>query len=579
MTLREMGQPTQAPGVRSVVREARARIRLEHALVAVVALVLAYLALVPIGYLLWRTFVVDGSLTLRNFRDAYGAIGLGELALNSLWFAIGTTLISVSVGTALAYLVVRTNLPGRKVVAGLTLIQLLIPGVLYTVSWIFLASPRTGLVNRMLEPIAGEGALDVFGLGGMVFVEGLHLAPIVFLLMAAAFAAMDPALEESAFASGARLPSVIRRVTIPLVRPALLAAVLIVAIRALEAFEVPALIGIPGGVWVFTSRIWRSLNTYPADLGQAGAYALSLLVVTTIGVFALSRLSRRRRRFQTITGRRRGRRTRVDLGRWRWPVAATAYAYLAVAAVFPLLILLYASTQPYYSPPTRESLSQMSLSNYADVLGQESTLRSVKNTLMLAAGTATVVLILAAVAAWLVVRTQIRGRWTVDALAFVPIAIPGLVLGVSLLVVYLRVAIPIYGTLWILLIAYVTGEMAYGIRFASAPMHQVGDELEESAQTSGASWWQTFRRVLLPLLLPALLAGWLYVFVATARELSGSILLYSPGNEVVSIRIWELYQQGSLTQLAALGVMMVAVLIGLIAIAYRIGGTLGIRQL
>ena len=247
--------------------------------------------------------------------------------------------------------------------------------------------------------------------------------------------------------------------------------------------------------------------------------------------------------------------------------------------MLPLLILLYASTQPFYSPPTRESLSQMSLANYADVLDDESTLRSVWNTLMLAAGTATIVLVLAAVAAWLVVRTRVRGRWTVDALAFMPIAIPGLVLGVSLLVVYLRVPIPIYGTLWILLIAYVTSEMAYGIRFASAPMHQVGDELEESAQTSGASWWQTFRRVLLPLLLPALLAGWLYVFVATARELSSSILLYSPGNEVVSIRIWELYQQGYLTQLAALGVMMVAVLVGLIAVAYRIGGTLGIRQL
>ena len=579
MAGREMGQPTPGQIVRPDKRGWRVRIRPEHALVAVVALVLAYLALVPIGYLLWRTFVIDGSFTFESFRRAYGAFGLGELALNSLSFALGTTLIGVGVGTALAYLVVRTNLPGRKVVVALTLVQLLIPGILYTISWIFLASPRTGLVNRLLEPIAGEGALNVFGLGGMIFVEGLHLVPVVFLLMAAAFSAIDPSLEESAFASGARLPSVVRRVTIPLVRPALLAAVLLVAIRALEAFEVPALLGIPGGVWVFTSRIWQSLNSYPADLGQAGAYSLSLLVVTAIGVFLLSRLARRPRRFQTITGRASGSRARVDLGRWRWPVASVAYAYIATAAVFPLLILVYASTQPFYSPPTRESLSHMSLANYADVLDDDATVHSVWNTLLLAAGTATIVLVLAAVAAWLIVRTRVRGRWTVDALAFMPIAIPGLVLGVSLLVVYLRVPIPIYGTLWILLIAYVTSEMAYGVRFASAPMHQVGDELEESAQTSGASWWQTFRRVLLPLLLPALLAGWLYVFVATARELSSSILLYSPGNEVVSIRIWELYQQGYLPQLAALGVMMVAVLVGLIALAYRIGGTLGIRQL
>jgi iron(III) transport system permease protein len=397
--------------------------------------------------------------------------------------------------------------------------------------------------------------------------------------MAAAFSAMDPALEESAFASGARLPSVVRRVTIPLVRPALLAAVLLVAIRALEAFEVPALLGIPGGVWVFTSRIWRTLNGYPADFGQAGAYAMALLVVTTLGVFVLSRLSRRRRRFQTVTGRGPVRPARVDLGQWRWPVASIAYGYLAIASVLPLLILVYASTQPYYAPPTVDALSRMSLDNYTDVLAQDATVRSVWNTLTLASGTSTVVLAFAAVAAWLVVRTRIRGRWTVDALAFVPIAIPGLVLGVSLLVVYLRVPIAIYGTLWLLLIAYVTAEMPYGIRFASAPMHQVSDELEESAHTSGASWWQTFRRVLLPLLLPALLAGWIFIFVASARELSTSILLYSPGNEVISIRIWELYQQGSLTQLAALGVMMVAVLVVLIGVAYRIGGSLGMRQL
>ena len=235
---------------------------------AVVVAILAYLALVPIGFLLWKTFVVDGALTLDSFREAYSAIGLGEMALNSFLFALGTTPIAVGIGTSLAYLVLRTDLPGRRVVGALTLVQLLVPGVLYTVSWIFLASPRTGLLNRALEPVAGAGAIDIFGLGGMVLVEGLHLVPIVFLLMGAAFATVDPTLEESALTSGARLSSVVRRVSLPLVRPALFACVLIVVIRALEAFEVPALLGIPGGVWVFTSRIWRELNAYPADLDR-----------------------------------------------------------------------------------------------------------------------------------------------------------------------------------------------------------------------------------------------------------------------------------------------------------------------
>jgi iron(III) transport system permease protein len=547
--------------------------------VAVVVAILAYLALVPIGFLLWKTFVVDGALTLDSFREAYSAIGLGEMALNSFLFALGTTPIAVGIGTSLAYLVLRTDLPGRRVVGALTLVQLLVPGVLYTVSWIFLASPRTGLLNRALEPVAGAGAIDIFGLGGMVLVEGLHLVPIVFLLMGAAFATVDPTLEESALTSGARLSSVVRRVSLPLVRPALFACVLIVVIRALEAFEVPALLGIPGGVWVFTSRIWRELNAYPADLGQAGAYALSLVAVTAVGVFLLSRLATRRRRFETVTGRGGMLPRRAHLGRWRWPMAAVVFAYLAVAVVLPLLMLVYASTQPFYAPPTSSTLKNMSLDNYAEVLRQEDTIRSVLNTVVLAAGTATIVLIIAAVAAWLVVRTSVRGRWLIDGLAFVPIAIPGLVFGVALLVVYLRVPIDIYGTLWILLIAFVTAELAFGIRFASAPMHAIGDDLEESAYASGASWWQTFRRILVPLLLPGLVAGWIYVFVASARELSSAILLYSPGNEVVSIRIWELYQDGHLTELAALGVMMFVVLGVLVGVAVRVGGTLGIRQL
>ena len=546
---------------------------------ACVVLLLGYLALVPLGFLVWKTFVKDGSLTLENFREAYSVVGLGEMALNSLSFATGATALAVVIGTGLAYLVVRTNLPARRLVAALTLVQLLIPGVLYTISWILLASPRVGVMNRALESAGAPGGLNIFSLEGMVFVEGLHLVPLVFLLMAAAFSLVDPALEESALASGARLPAVVRRVTVPLVRPALLAAMLLVAIRALEAFEVPALLGIPSGDWVFTSRIWRSLNSYPADFGAAGAYSVSLLVVTGLGVLALSRLTTRRRRFQTVTGRGRLRASPFDLRGWRWPLAALTMGYLALAVCVPLLVLLYTSTQPFYSPPTRETLSNMSLSSYSDVLRQDETLGALVNTVVLAAATSTLVLVLGAIVTWFVVRTRVRGRWLVDGLAFTPIAIPGLVLGVSLLVIYLRVPVAVYGTLWILLIAYVTSEMAYGIRFASASMHQIGDELEESAYTSGAGWWQTFRRILLPLLLPALVAGWIYVFVATSRELSSSILLYSPGNEVLSIRIWELYQQGLLPELAALGVMMTVALVGLIALAYRVGGTLGIRQL
>jgi len=570
------GNPTSATHVpRSVRGGLRLRVYPEHALVAAVVVLISYLVLIPVGYLLWRTFVTGGTLTLENFRRAYGTVGLGEMMVNSLWFTAGTTIVAVALGSTLAYLVVRTDLPCKPLVVALTMTQLIVPGVLYTIAWIFLASPRTGALNTLVEPLLGPGALDVFSMGGMIVVEALHLVPFVFLLMAAAFLNLDPALEESAVASGVPRVSIVRRITLPLVRPALAAVVLLVGIRAIEAFEVPALLGVPDGIWVFTSRIWLALNTYPADLGVAGAYAVSLLAVTAGGVFVLSRLLSRGRYFRTVTGR--GARPRpVELGRWRLPLTVATLTYLAVAAVLPLLILVYASTQPFYTPPSLDSLSTMTLESYGAVLSQDATLSALKNTAVLAAGTASIVVLLGAVASWLIVRTKVRGRWLVDGVASLPIAIPSLVLGTALLLVYLRIPIPIYGTIWILLIAFVTAAMPTGMRFSVASMQQIGDELEESARTSGASWWQTLRRVLLPLMIPGLAACWLYLFVVSARQLSSAILLYSPDSEVLAIRIWEQYQTGEFTQLAALGVMMTAVLGGLIAIAYKLGGMLGV---
>jgi iron(III) transport system permease protein len=294
-------------------------------------------------------------------------------------------------------------------------------------------------------------------------------------------------------------------------------------------------------------------------------------------VFLHSRLSRRGRAFQTVTGK--GFRPRpLPLGRWRWPATALVLAYFGIAVVMPVLILLYSSTQPYYSTPSVESFSRMSLGNYAATFTQPQALTAFRNSLVLGIGTATFVMLFMAIASWLVVRTRLRGRWLVDNLAFVPLVIPGLVMGVSLLFVYLRFPVPIYGTLWILFIAYATRYMPYGMRYASTSMYQISGELEESAQTSGATWWQTFRRVNLPLLMPGLIAGWIYIVLVSFRELSSSILLYSPGDEVLSILIWERWQNGQLTQLAALGMVMVLTLVVLVTIAGRLGARIGIRE-
>jgi iron(III) transport system permease protein len=549
-------------------------------LLTVVAAI-AYLALVPVGFLFWETFVRDGSLSVEAFRQAYSAVGLGEMAWNSLVFAFGTTVFAVSLGTLLAYLIVRTDVPGKPLMFAASLVPLIIPGILHTIAWIFLADPRIGVLNQhIIEPVTGH-SFNVLSMAGMIWVEGLHLSPLVFLLMFAAFRSMDPALEESAIMSGAPLRTAFRRVTLPLVLPALYAAILIMAVRALESFEVPALLGLPNRIWVFTSRIWTVLNEKPPNFGTAGAYAMSLLVLTALGVLWQSRLSKRGGAYQTVTGK--GFRPRpVQLGAWRIPAVIFIVVYFLVAVVAPLLMLAYMSTQRFYSPPTRQTLSNMSLDMYGKVIHNDLIVTALKNSVILGLGSATTIILLTAFASWIVVRTRIPGRWLVDNLAFTPLVIPGLVLGVALLFVYLRLNrdfhIAIYGSLWILFIAYLTRYMPYGMRYSSTSMYQIGRELEESAQTSGASWFQSFRRVLLPLLAPGLIAGWIYIVIVSVRELSSSILLYTPGRQVLSIVIWEQYQNGAFTELAALGMMMVGGLVLLVVVAYKLGARIGIRE-
>lgn len=546
-------------------------------IIAAVVSAIGYLALVPLYYLLWGTFFDASGFTLSGFSTAYGDERIGALVGNSLWFAIGSALLSLCVGTALAYLNVRTDVPFKALFFAASIVPLIIPGILYTISWIFLASPDIGLINKALEPVFGPGVVDIFTIWGMIWVEGLHLSPIVFLLMVAAFRSMDPSLEESALMCGATRLQVFRKITVPLTRPAIVAAVLIMTVRSLESFEVPALLGLQNGIYVFTSRIYFVLRSYPPDLAAAGALALGLLVLAMIGVAISNIVGRSGKNYQTVTGK--GFRPRpMELGKWRPVMGAAIVAYFLLTVVAPLGVLVYTSLLRFYQPPSWAAVKSMSLDNYAELLQLSQATTALKNSLFLGVGSATLVMAGMAVAAWIVVRSRIPGRQLVDQFAFVPLVIPGLVLGLALSFVYLRSPIPIYGTIFILLIAYVTRYMPYGMRYAVTSMHQISSELEESAHVSGASWWQTFRRVLLPLLSPGLVAGWIYILVVSFRELSSSILLYSPGNEVLSILIFEQYENGQFTVLSALGVVMVLSLLALVSVAYKLGAKVGLRQ-
>ncbi|MCC6777690.1 MAG: iron ABC transporter permease [Hyphomicrobiales bacterium] len=547
--------------------------------------VVVWLAVVPLTFLLWHSLLTPQApgeaarWTLENFRAAYAGADNIRLLLNSLQFAAGAALLALVIGTGLAWMNERTNTPCKTLFFALSIIPLVIPGILFTVSWIMLASPKIGLINLAFQGLfGGDTALvDIYSMAGMIWVDGLHYSPMAFLLMTAAFRAMDPALEEQAAMSGASVAQTARRITLKLAWPALVGALLILFVRAIESFEVPALLGLPVGIHVYTSSIYQAIHQYPSRIGLAAAYAVTLLGITVLGVWAQSRFSDRGARYATVTGKGFRPRT-IDLGRWRYATTAIFIVYFSVIVLLPFLVLLWSSTQRFYSAPSWSAISRMSLESYRAVLDYPQFASTVSNSLVLSAGSATIVMLVSAVVAWVAVRTRIPGRSVLDHLASLPLVFPGMVLGLAIMVCYVTVDIGIYGTLWIMLIAYVTRFLPYGMRYNTASMQQIHKELEESAAMSGASWGTVFRRVVLPLLKPGLIAGWLYVLIVSIRELSSSILLYSPGNEVVSIMIWELWQNGQYVELSALGVMLIVALFLLVLVAQLAGRRFGLAE-
>jgi iron(III) transport system permease protein len=547
--------------------------------------VTVYLGIVPLGFLLWQSFFTPqtaakaAELTLGNYREAYGSAQTWVLFWNSVRFAAGTAVLAFALGTLLAWMNERTNTPFKALFFALSIIPLVIPGILFTVSWILLGSPKIGLINLALQKLFGTEMvfINVYSLWGMVWVDALHYSPMAFLLMTAAFRAMDPALEESAVMSGASVAQVVRKVTLPLVWPAIFATLLILFVRAIESFEVPALLGLPVGIQVFTSAIYQAVHRYPSQVGLASSYAVILLLITTLGVYFQSVLSSRGSKYATMTGK--GFRPRqIDLGPWRYLAVAVFLLYFLFIVVLPFAVLLWSSFQKFYSVPSMEAVQRMTLEPYRTVLEHPSLWRSVWNSLLLALGSATLIMLVTSVICWIVVKTRLPGRWLLDNIASLPMVFPGIVLGLSIMILYLYVPIGVYGTIWIMLIAYVTRFLPYGLRYNTTSMLQIHKELEESAAMSGASWATTFRRVILPLLKPGLVAGWIYIMIVSIRELSSSILLYSPGNEVLSILIWELWENGQYVELSALGVMFIIALFFLVMLAQWVGSKFGIKE-
>lgn len=544
-----------------------------------------YLAGVPLVMLLYGSIrsapigEPGATYTIQNYIKAYFDKEFYLLLLNSVYYALGTCTLTFLIGTFLAWVSERTNTPFKKLFVVMSLIPFIIPGILSTISWILLLSPKIGLINIVVRDVLrlDSAPFNVYSMWGMIWAEAIHLYPLVFLLMSAAFRNMDTSLEEAALTAGSSTVQTFYRVTLPLMRPAMFSVLLINFVRGIEAFEVPALIGVPAKISVFTTKIFLAIHQFPSDFGLAGAYAVTLLAISSIGVLVYGRITRKEERYATVTGK--GYRPRViDLGAWKYLTLGISFLIFFLAVILPVFVLLWSSFIPYYGVPSRELMAKMTWANYQYIINYPLALTAFKNSFYLSVGSATLVMLLTSVIAWITVKTRLPGRALLDNMTFIPIAMPGIVLGVSLIWVYLTLPIPIYGTIWVLLLAYLTKFMPYGIRAASASMIQINKELEEASLTAGGTWFQTFRKVVLPLLMPGFTAGWIYISIIALRELSTSILLYSYNSTVLSIMAFDLWEGGQYTYVCALGVLMVLLLIAMAFTARKLGARIGIAE-
>ena len=561
----------------------RRRFEPRYLILAVAAVLVAYLALVPVGTMLVAsfesTFLGTGptTWTFQHYVDTFTSAGFGSLVANSFEYAVATALLAVALGFGLAWLVTRTNTPAKGFARIAALVPLIIPGILNTVAWALLFSPQTGPLNGALHAVHLP-AFDIFSLLGMIFVQTTHMTPVAYLMGVSAFTSMDSSLEEAALSSGARPLRVLRTITLRLIRPAILSAGLLMFVQTISTFEVPQLLGVPNHVFVFVSRMYEAIQSFPADYGTVAVIGVFVLVLAAVGLIVSQRLSKRSVT-QTVTGK--GFRPRVtDLGRWRWLGFAAFLLFFIVTVILPLAMLLWSSLLPTYSPPSVQALRTVSLHNYATLFSSPVLLDAVRNTAITALSAGLIVTVLTAVVAYLTVKTRIKGRFLLDGLATVPIAVPSIVLGVGVLYWYLVAPLPfhLYGTLIILVIAFVTIGLPYGMRYLGPGIAQISDELEEAATASGAGFVRSFRTIYLPLLMPSLLAAFLYTTIVAFREISAAIFLYSQNTDVMSVEIYNLWSSGDYPVVAALGILMVLLLSAVVGVVRLIGGRVGLRS-
>ncbi|MFH1950676.1 MAG: iron ABC transporter permease [Pseudomonadota bacterium] len=538
--------------------------------------ILIYLVGSPIIFLLVSSFKesglpLDPGFTMANYSTVFKDPQVYKLFLNSIVFSIGSAGVAVFLGLAFAWLMERTNTPFRSISRVMIILPMATPPVLLAVSWVLLLSPQIGLFNKIIMDLFGleTAPLNVYSLVGMIFVQGLAFVPTTFLMLSPVFRNMDPALEEAATISGAGMLTLLRTIVLPILRPGILATSMFLFIVGLVVFEIPGIIGLPVRILVFSSQIF--FITHPpsgmAEYGMVSALSMVYLIVIMTAGYVYFRMIKQGQNFTTITGK--GYRPRAfSLGRWRYVSFSFFLLYFLFSIAAPLCVLFWTSLLPYYGKFSLEQIGLLSLENYSMIVQHPQVILAIKNTVIVAFSTATVVTLFSAVVSWIVIRVKVKASKLLDVLTFIPVGIPHIMMGLALTYVYLTFDfIPIYGTIWIIVVALSTHYISFGTRTMNGALFQIHRELEEASEVSGATWLRTFVRITLPLIAPAIISVWIWVAGHSMRELSAALMLASGKNTVISTLLWGFWEGGELPATAAVGVVLIMFLIVLLSVA------------
>jgi iron(III) transport system permease protein len=567
------------------------RVDLPNAMPAVVAASVILVSLVILAHLavvLWLGFVSgtpgSGSLaySTKNFVEVFSDLRTYGVLLDTCEFASVTLAVALVFGIPAAWLVERTDFRAKTLLFTLMAVGLLIPGFAVAMGWLFLLHPRIGLINQFLVNALHLSAppINIMTIAGMGWVQGLNLAPLAFVMTAAVFRSMNPLLEEAAQLHGGGFLAVLRRVTLPLAWPGILAASIYIFMTGFAAFDVPAIIGWGNRLLAFSTYLYLLLN--PQDVlptyGVAAALGTAVMAIAAIMSAWYGRMQRRSQRFAVVTGRAYRPRP-FQLG-WRVvPAWLFLGAYFLLSKIFPILVLAWSSLLPFFQLPSQRALATVSLAHYL-TLPWELTVTALVNTGMLAVLTPTLTLAASLAFSWVVLRSKLPGRAGFDFIAFLPHAVPSIIFGVGALLIALYVVervLPIYGTIWILLVVFTVVRISYGTRMTNSGLIQIHAELEESAQMSGAPRFLAFRRILLPLLAPTLLYAWLWIALLTFRELTLAVILSTADNITFPVLVWSLWLGGGLGQASALALVMLLLMTPMIFVYWFFARRLGLQ--